>query len=82
MADFLKEKPDIAENKKSIFLVNDFDHPGKFVDARTSIFLNDNSLRTPMGGNIAAFLSEGSAKAFEKDKSAKIYTWPLLLKSR
>lgn len=82
MADFLKEKSEIAANEKSIFLVSDFDHPGQFVDARKSFFLNDNSLASPMGGNLAAFISGNSAKKIQKDKSARIYDWSLLLKSR
>jgi copper chaperone NosL len=82
MAAFLKEKPEIAANEKSIFLVNDFNHPGKFVDAKNVFYLNDNSFKTPMGGNLAAFLSKGLADAYEKSKPAKIYTWTQLLKSR
>ena len=82
MADFLKEKPEIAVNEKSIFLVSDFTHPGQFVDARKSFFLKDNSLASPMGGNLAAFTSVNSAKSIQKDKSARIYSWNLLLKSR
>lgn len=82
MVDFLKENTPIATNTNSIFLVSDFDHPGQFVDARKSLFLKDNSLMSPMGGNLAAFLSKTSAQAAEKDKLASIYTWPLLLKSR
>ncbi|CAN5405520.1 hypothetical protein BH09BAC6_BH09BAC6_12840 [soil metagenome] len=82
MVDFLKENTPIATNTNSIFLVSDFNKPGQFVDARKSLFLHDNSLMSPMGGNIAAFLSKASAEAAEKDQSASIYTWPLLLKSR
>ena len=82
MADFLKEKPEIAANEKSIFLVSDFNHPGQFVDGRKSFFLKDNSLASPMGGNLAAVTSENSAKSIQKDKSARIYDWSLLLKSR
>jgi len=82
MADFLKEEPAIALNEKSIFLVSDFNHPGQFADARKSYFLNDKSLASPMGGNLAAFTSENSAKSIQKDKSARIYNWSLLLKSR
>lgn len=82
MAGFLKENPEIAANEKSVFLVNDFDQPGKFVDARNTFFLNDDSFRTPMGGNVAAFVSKGSARAYDRNKPAKIYTWLQLLKSR
>ena len=67
MAGFLRENQDIANNDQSIFLVSDFDHPGQFVDARKSWFLNDNSLSSPMGANLAAFSSQGSAKAMAKD---------------
>jgi copper chaperone NosL len=79
MAGFLKENPAIADNAKSVFLVNDFTRPGQFADARKSFFLRDSSLASPMGGNLAAFLSRSAAEAAEKDKSADIYTWSLLL---
>lgn len=82
MAGFLKENPGIESNEKSIFLVSDFNHPGQFVDARKSLFLNDNSLSSPMGGNLAAFSSQSYAEARRKDKAAIIYNWPQLLKSR
>lgn len=82
MAGFLKENQDIATNDKSIFLVNDFDHPGQFVDARKSWFLNDKSLSSPMGANLAAFSSQGSAQAMAKDNAAKVFTWTTLLKSK
>jgi len=82
MAGFLKENVGIAANDKSIFLVNDFDHPGQFVDARKSWFLNDKSLSSPMGANLAAFSSQGSAQAMAKDNAAKVFTWSTLLKSK
>jgi len=82
MVGFLKENPKIAENKKSIFLVSNYNKPGWFINARSSFFLNDSTLRSPMGGNLAAFQSKGSAGAAGKEKDYKIYTWPALLKAR
>ncbi len=82
MADFLKENQEIQSNEKSIFLVSEFDHPGQFVDARKSWFLNDNALSSPMGANLAAFSSEAAAKALTKDNSAKVFTLATLLKSK
>jgi len=79
MADFLKENPDIANDAKSVFLVNDFTKPGQFTDARKSFFLRDSSLSSPMGGNLAAFLSRPAAEAAKKDRSAQVYDWSLLL---
>ncbi len=79
MAGFLKENPAIAEDVNSVFLVNDFNRPGQFADARKSFFLRDSSLASPMGGNLAAFLSRPAAEAAKKDKSAQVYDWTMLL---
>jgi copper chaperone NosL len=79
MAGFLKENPAIADDSKSVFLVNDFSKPGQFTDARKSFFLRDSSLSSPMGGNLAAFLSRPAAEAAKKDRSAQVYDWSLLL---
>jgi len=80
MAGFLKENPGIAIDAKSMFLVNDFNQPGQFADARKSFFLRDSSFSSPMGGNLAAFVSRSSAESAKKDKSARIYNWASLLK--
>ncbi|MGZ3753664.1 MAG: nitrous oxide reductase accessory protein NosL [Mucilaginibacter sp.] len=82
MVGFLKEKPEIAKNENSTFLVSDFSHPGEFVDARQGFFLKDKLVSSPMGSNLAAFLSKKSAETLVKDSAAKIYTWALLLKSK
>jgi len=79
MAGFLKENPAIAGDAKSVFLVNDFSKPGQFTDARKSFFLRDSSLSSPMGGNLAAFLSRSAAEAAKKDRSAQVYDWTMLL---
>ncbi|MCO5948199.1 nitrous oxide reductase accessory protein NosL [Mucilaginibacter flavidus] len=80
MAGFLKENPAVANDAKSVFLVNDFTQPGQFADARKSFFLRDSSFSSPMGGNLAAFASRLSAEGAKKDKSARIYNWISLLK--
>ena len=80
MAGYLKENPEIASNKESIFLICDFDRPGRLVDARKSFFLNDASLSSPMGAHLAAFADKSSAVRSEKDKAAAIFNWEQLLK--
>jgi copper chaperone NosL len=82
MAGFLKDKPEIAENPQTIFLVSDYNKPGALGNARNSFFLDDSTLRSPMGGNLAAFQTRGSAVAAAKSKNPEIYTWPALLKAR
>lgn len=79
MVDFLNENPAIASDAKSTFLVNNFNSREQFTDARRSFFLRDSSLSSPMGGNLAAFISLSAAKAAKKDRSAQIYLWPSLL---
>lgn len=79
MVGFLKENPVIVNDVKSNFLVNDYTGPGQFYDARKCYFLRDGSISSPMGGNLAAFLSRSAAESVKKDSSAKIYDWSLLV---
>ncbi|MCC8426600.1 nitrous oxide reductase accessory protein NosL [Mucilaginibacter sp. UR6-11] len=81
MAAFLKENPAVAGDVKSVFLVNDFTKPGQFTDARKSFFLRDSSLSSPMGGNLAAFISRSAAEGAKKDRSAQVFGWLQLLSS-
>jgi len=81
MAGFLKENPAITTDAKSVFLVNDFTKPGQFTDARKSFFLRDSSLSSPMGGNLAAFISRSAAEGAKRDKSAQVFGWTQLLSS-
>jgi copper chaperone NosL len=80
MTGFLKENPALAGDLKSVFLVNDYSGSGIFADARKSFFLRDSSLSSPMGGNLAAFLSRSAAERIKNDKSAVIYDWSSLLR--
>ena len=79
MSGFLKENSSVANDAGAIFLVNNFIQPGQFADARKSFFLRDSSLSSPMGGNLAAFVSRSAAEAAKKDKSAQIFDWSVLL---
>jgi len=82
MAGYLAANPALASNEKTMFLVSYYNNPGMFDDARKSVFLEDPSLQSPMGGNLAAFNSMASAKAFEKDNQGKFLSWAELLRSK
>jgi copper chaperone NosL len=82
MAGYLAVNADLASNDKVLLLVSYYDHPGTLEDARRSIFLEDPSMQSPMGGNLAAFNSIGSAKSFEKDGKGKYLSWTELLNSK
>ncbi len=82
MAGYLAANADLAANNKISLLVSYYDHPGIFEDARKSVFLEDPSMQSPMGGNLAAFNSMASAKSFEKDGKGKYLSWTELLNSK
>jgi copper chaperone NosL len=80
MAAYLEENPAVAADMKSNFLVSDFNQPGQFSDARKAWFLRDSSLSSPMGGNLAAFITQSAAKRAQHDPAAKVCDWMTLLK--
>lgn len=82
MAGYLAANADLAANDKIMLLVSYYDHPGTFEDARRSVFLEDPSMQSPMGGNLAAFNSITSARSFEKDGKGKYLSWTELLNSK
>lgn len=79
MAAFLKDNPTLANDPQSSFLINDFEHPGVFSDARKAWFLHDASLTSPMGANLAAFINRSVAEGAQHDPTGKVYNWSALL---
>lgn len=45
-----------------LVLVADYAHPGTLLDARQAVFVADESLRSPMRGDVAAFADEAALK--------------------
>jgi copper chaperone NosL len=82
MAGYVAANADLASNDKIMLLVSYYDRPGIFEDARKSVFLEDPSMQSPMGGNLAAFNSIRSAKSFEKDDKGKYLSWTELLNAK
>ena len=48
---------DVSHNDIHSLWLSDFAHPGTFIDARTSLFLESDDLHSPMSMNVAAFSS-------------------------
>ncbi|GAA4471138.1 hypothetical protein GCM10023189_61080 [Nibrella saemangeumensis] len=66
----------MLENELSeapIQLVADYNRPGELVDARTAVFVHDESLRSPMRGDKAAF--SAATVAEQKFPGVKALTW-------
>lgn len=66
-------KNDIAD----IYLV-DFSVPDQFIKASESFLLKSEALRSPMGGNAAAFKSTDSITKFQRQFNGTVITWSKL----
>lgn len=60
-------------------LVADYSHPGKLMDAKQAIFLQDERINSPMGAHLGAFPDTRNAREFSEDHRI-IYGWNNLLK--
>ena len=62
----------------SVYLV-DFSEKGKLVKAEESFLLQAEQLRSPMGGNVAAFTVADSMKKFQQEISGVAVNWKDLI---
>jgi copper chaperone NosL len=60
------------------YYVADYMQPQQFILIEKAMILESDSLRSPMGGNYAAFANEDSAMQFSKKFNAKSVTWSKL----
>jgi copper chaperone NosL len=59
---------------KSIWLV-DYANPGKLIEAEKAVLLKSGTLRSPMGGNVAAFSSSAALESVKKNNPGEILNW-------
>jgi len=67
---YQKQNP---SNKNQVF-IHDFLNPGVLINAKKAVYLHDESFKSPMGGNYAAFDSEEKAKKFNV-KNLQFLKW-------
>lgn len=65
--------------KISQILVTDYSIPGKLVDAKSAWFLHSDKMKSPMGGNLAAFATKEKAASYLKKYPGELWTWDELL---
>lgn len=78
MASFLKRRAvELTDIHQTLFV--DYNNPGKFINVSSAEFVLSSKLRSPMGGNAAAFADKASAekKSAELDGS-KTTNWSTL----
>ena len=56
----------------AVILVADFEQPGTMIDVHKAGFVINDSIKSPMGGNLAAFKKESSVV---KDASEGTFSW-------
>ncbi len=57
------------------FLIINYTVPEELIDATNAYFLQGGEVRSPMGGQLAAFGSKEEAMKFQKELNANLLTW-------
>lgn len=63
----------------SVF-VTDYQNPGNLVDGKLAFYLHGLKVKSPMGGNLAAFGKKADAEKMKTQWAAEILTWEQMLK--
>ena len=72
-------KNELKRNDVSGFFVNSYDKM-TLIEAESAHFLKSDALRSPMGGNAAAFPTEADAQNFSTKVLGQVIGWEELLK--
>ena len=59
--------------------VHDFQANNQLIDATAAFYVHHADFRSPMGGNLAAFVSEEAAKEFAQKHEVSVMTWNQVL---
>lgn len=59
----------------ALFLVNDFDEPGKLIDATKATYLRSENIPSPMGAFLSAFGHQDTAERVSSENQGQLYTW-------
>lgn len=74
LKDYVKADPSSAHT----VYVTDY-YSQKLVDGKTAFYLHSLTLKSPMGGNLAAFGTKADAEKEQKKNNGEIWTWAQLL---
>jgi len=74
MVEFSLVKNTLGDTNNKL-LITGFYNPGKFIDARNSVYVKNNEFRSPMGLNVTAFNSEEQAQKFISENGGEKLSW-------
>lgn len=66
------------EHQKSpvgLYLVSDFEEPGKLIDATTATYLKSEEISSPMGANLSAFSTVEAAREKFQQYGGNVLSW-------
>ncbi len=63
------------EFKPEKYLVVDYEKTTDLIDGENAYFLHGGNVRSPMGGNVAAFVSRETAEQFQQELQGEILLW-------
>ncbi|MCE3260336.1 MAG: hypothetical protein K0S12_1977 [Bacteroidetes bacterium] len=72
MLNFITENPDTKIEQK---LIIDFSQPGTLIDATKAYYLKNEELKSPMGGNAAAFAKQDSLDKYHSTLNGEKTNW-------
>lgn len=64
---------------KNLMLVTDFSKPEEFIDVKKSLYVHNNSFRSPMGLNISSFGTDVAKQSFMDKNGGQQLSWPGLV---
>ena len=76
MKSYLNEKG--SDSFKALY-VNDYTQKNKLIDAKKALYVNSESLNSPMLGNTAAFENEEKANNFAEESNSEVVSWESII---
>jgi len=71
----LNHMKELDSETLALFLVNDFNAPGKFVDATSATYLISKNIPSPMGEFLSAFALKEDAEIALEGNGGELFTW-------
>ncbi|HYK77622.1 MAG TPA: nitrous oxide reductase accessory protein NosL [Daejeonella sp.] len=82
LVDYLKADQEAAKDPKSVILLVDYLHSRTFIAAEKASFLYDETIKSPMGGNLSVFASADAAQQHKASANGRVMNWDELQQIR
>ncbi|NPB02967.1 MAG: hypothetical protein GXO39_00940 [Thermotogae bacterium] len=79
MVNHFWQDPNLTEKSVALFLVVDYAHPGKLIDATKAVYVQSDKIHSPMASDVAAFSTVEDAEAFIERNGGEVLNWPQVM---